>query len=1567
MKLLHYLELTLGLLIQQRKQFSLSALLAASTFMLSSATSYVATIPTVDLRVGPVAISQQATNIALSLSVEFPTVGAAYRTAVYDHSLTYPGYWHEKSCYNYKDTSAGAPLSGEYFVRSGAVDADGFCNTSGAGTGYSGNALNYVATSSIDILRYALTGGNRVVDTTNATVVERAYLYNGWDLNNTTYFPVRRFPDTLEGKVTPDYDGNGDVYGGSCQNKIWFGRANTANANCDNPGTAGNLNPLVPDPSSTTTVVVNAGAPAPSGGVFLTTTYEVTNPLVTSSVTPTVGPITFNDIVIFGTGTTTSVPPSGAAGAFITNSYVVNGLTTTVTPTAPEPTVLVGTTSATLATRYYYSSPQSGPGIVNRAFNLTTGSARVCANTNSSTPTIFVGRFDNAGSPTSVTPAQCSSGNSPFTGLSNRVTLTGFPRTVYEPMRLINIYARHDIVPVYKSWTASRIFDTYVAKDNYVVTGTRIGPMFARVKVCDAAESATRTDLCFKYPAGNFKPIGEVQKNSSGVRVGAFGYAQENGNGRYGGVLRAPIDYLGPVFRDAAGTLQNNPNTEWDSATGIYSVDPRGASPTFALSGTINYLNKFGSTGTLGAYKSNDPVGELYYESLRYYMGLGPTAAATANLTTAMYDGFPIYSTAAEAPSTLPGWVDPIQNACQRRNYILNIGDVNTWHDRQLPGHGTGISSALTNATDPARSAENLLGSGTFNVVDWVDKLTGFERNLARSYTDALGRTQSTAGNPNPRTSLPEMGSNGTGIQSAWYWAAAAYWANTQPIRNDTKDSKSMKEVRVKTFTIDVDEGGNGSIEDSNPRGNKPRASAAYLAGKYGWFNDINRDGSPFKTSGGLVNNNEWQDPEAPNTPDGYVLAGQAQKLIDAIRKFFASATGDSGALSVSAVSSQRFTANDPNGDLYEPRFNSNNWSGTVIRRQLVLNTSTFQVESDATILWDAGKILTEASATGASNTDPRVTPANRKIFSFSRDGSVETGVEFTAANLSQLDTEVRNSLNTNPANSATDNQAEARINWLRGIRSDERTLNTGFLRARQSIMGDVINSGPVFKKRADTDVQGPDYSAFANSIENRTPVIYVGANDGMFHAFRATDGKELFAYVPRAVSTKLNILTNPSYIHQPYVDGVPTVSEAQVGGAWRTIAASGFGGGAQGVFALDVTDPDNFNASKVMFEFTDRDDVDMGNVLRAPRLVRMRMAGTGAPEFKWYLAVSSGYNNYQNDGYSSTDGAQALFLLSLDKAPGQTWALNSNYFKIKLDSAGNTEVNALANPGFATGPNGEAEILYAGDLRGNMWKFSFRNGLSAANAATAVQKLSGSTIPLAIAKDAAGAVQPITVTPLITPARGTGYMVVFGTGKFAEPTDSSTTQTHSVFGIWDNLENTSSNFQVGKNKLFQRTIVAGTSGLTLSGSATFAFGAGSSGTYRGWYFDLPTAGERISTEMAQGIGFAAINTTLPTGECSGDGTGYSLCLDNIYGTSVCGFNLSTVGLLSRPNNILVENDETGYSSRSNTGKRTLTIRQISVSPGTKIQDGTSGLNTSGDIITKIPAGRLGWREIKNF
>jgi type IV pilus assembly protein PilY1 len=479
----------------------------------------------------------------------------------------------------------------------------------------------------------------------------------------------------------------------------------------------------------------------------------------------------------------------------------------------------------------------------------------------------------------------------------------------------------------------------------------------------------------------------------------------------------------------------------------------------------------------------------------------------------------------------------------------------------------------------------------------------------------------------------------------------------------------------VNTFTIDVDEGGNGSIEDDNPRGIKPRQSSFYLAGKYGWFNNtdgskLNRldplatgalganeqlDGQPFRNIlTGALDNTRWEYAGGPNTPDGYVIASQAKKMMEGVSRFFNSIGGSITPSSVMGLSSVNFSTASPDGAMFVPQFDSKTWSGRLLKAKMTFSQSTGDL-TIASTLWDAGKILTDGSTATGAVTDPQIKPADRKLFTYSRDSLNQGGQVLTVADKTKLDADVLASLAIKPTGApaaiSDSDMQNATINWLRGDRSLEAGTAGGYLRARTSILGAIVNSGPVYKQGVDSDVTGDGFAQFAATQKTRTATVYVGANDGFLHAFQASDGKELFG-LHATCRGRVGPLAGRGGLFLSSLCRRDSAGQRGAAGGWRWEAAVEdasrvrHGRGAQGVFALNVTDPTSFSKDNVLFEFTDRDDPDMGNVVGSPKLVRMKIPGdAGAdPTYRWFVAVSSGYNNYKADGYASTDGAQALF-----------------------------------------------------------------------------------------------------------------------------------------------------------------------------------------------------------------------------------------------------------------------------------------------------------------------------------
>jgi len=1067
-----------------------------------------------------------------------------------------------------------------------------------------------------------------------------------------------------------------------------------------------------------------------------------------------------------------------------------------------------------------------------------------------------------------------------------------------------------------KGCSTNRTYPTNVsANDTKLISGTdrTLGEFLVRVQVCDASEASTRTDLCLKYPSGSYKPVGNMQRNQNNVRYGAFGYLMNNVNTRYGGVLRAPLKYVGSKqYRADNGFAEEvNDRPEWDPNTGIFVDNPE--NDTTGNSGVVNYLNKFGRTGN---YKGYDPLSELYYESIRYLQGRQPTSNAYSSMTTTERDNFQV----------LTNWVDPVEASCQK-NYIIVIGDANTHQDTYIPG------STLTGASRSTRAADTATTQWpTFDVKAQTAKVAALE-------------STSSSGNSAPATSLANMATAYTGSSNGtFYMVGAAYWARTNDIRLD-------KPVRVKTFTIDVDENGNGSIDNASRSNTAPRLSQLYLTAKYGGFNDINLDLNPFKTFGTdgktiVSNNKEWASGNGTD-PDNFFLASEPKKMMSAIDNIFKTVASSGGNLAGVGITS---TSASDNPFVYEPGFMAEKWSGSLKKISAI--------GTNPTPVWDAGVILT-GDPVAKPAVQPYPLPASRNIYTskVAADGSLSlvpftsSGGNFSAADLLAL--------NTDPHTGTVDNFANDRIDFLRGDRSQEQSKDaagnvTGKFRVRDSVLGDIINSAPVYYGAPSKNISGAGYTEFYKTYVNRQKAVYVGSNDGMLHAFDAVNGNELFAYVPNALISKLNQLTDPYYSHQAFVDGRITVKEAQVKGNWKTLLISGFGAGNKGVFALDVTNPANFSGGLgAIWEFSDKNDADMGYVLAPPIIAKFRTGGSVSnPTYSNFVVISSGFNNY--DSNPSATGKGALFLLSLDKNPGDPWVINSNYFKLMTPIKDVTQKNGLGAPNITYGNDGAVNFAYAGDLQGNMWRFEFTgNDLTKAKTATT---------PVFTAKTPTGETQPITVQPQIVFAPGGGYILLFGTGKYVETYDVTPANylVNTYYAILDTTY--TADAVTGRSQLAPRTATLSGTGLTLTGDA-FTYGT-TTGTKKGWYFDFydsKNTGERIHHTLpgTTAGNYYFFNTLIPSNDpCSG-GTGRKYMVDVLTGLSsdVTG-TLSTIGLLTSP---IVINMSTTVGDRNAVGGRRITTGISVRSSGPKGSENVSAPSAT------TRAGRLSWRELENY
>ena len=1055
----------------------------------------------------------------------------------------------------------------------------------------------------------------------------------------------------------------------------------------------------------------------------------------------------------------------------------------------------------------------------------------------------------------------------------------------------------------------------------------------ARVEVCAAAEAVARPLLCVRYPDGNSKPVGAIQHYAGRMRFSVFGYLPDDDPARYGGVLRAPMKHAGPRKIDVALDMVDNPQSEWDATTGVFKAD------TAEGSGIVNAINRFGRNGVRqGAYSLFDPAGELYYESLRYLQGKAPTPDAVAGTDSPRRHG------------------DPIAASCQRSS-ILVIGDAETHHDRSLPGMSKGDSIA-----DFDRGFN--IAAHEPDTAYWTRLVGAFENREALSYTHPSGKAGlTTRGNEGPRAfnykgGAPLTSAHIAGVETgadkgSFGMAGLAYWARTQKIRSDHTG------LRAQTFAIDMGQGGASAI------GQKHRGSVFYLAAKYGGFADSNDDGNPFLASRGGSEWAEGLDGDNQPRPANYFLASDPLQMTEAVRRTFLRAVAPAGGVTVGGALSSN-TITEAGASLYVPQFDGRRWSGTLRSHRLRLDAATGTVQRADRPDWDAGELLT-----GNPNAVPPVAArdvASRRIFTLSTAGA-GTPFQWEA-----LDSGLRGWLNAAPyvVPETPDGLGAERLAYLRGDRRREQSASQGIFRVRDSVMGDVTNSNPVYVGAPGPAIQEPGHDRFMAVHRGRPPAVYVGANDGMLHAFDARTGNELFAYVPRIMFARLAAYTSPDYEHRSYVDGTPVVGDARTAnGAWKTVLVSGNGGGGTGVFALDVTDPATFSADKVLWEFGGAHDSDMGHVTQAPRIMKFRTAAatkTQAASYGWFAVVPSGFNN------ANPDKLAALFLLSLDKPLGEAWKRDANYYKIVLPApADKTLVNALSTPGDYAETDGATRFLYAGDTQGNLWKFDFSGNAPWGNKALALNRK-----PLMVAMTDSGAQarrQPITVAPEVGVGPAGGAIVLFGTGKFVSPEDlgRSARGVQTIYGVYDNgvaIPAGEARVQLQPRKA---GAIDGQAFPPVTGDA-FVYGAFDRKTNarRGWYFDLPAGperGERLVFKPVLGNGQLFFNTLIPdSSACSADGGGRTCAVNAMTGLSQGGTCVpSSAGMLGAPH--LVQLGTAGFGATDGLGRRSETKRLAVVSTGERSGRG-AGLSTAqpvGDGKVGQTGGRLSWRQITDY
>ena len=487
--------------------------------------------------------------------------------------------------------------------------------------------------------------------------------------------------------------------------------------------------------------------------------------------------------------------------------------------------------------------------------------------------------------------------------------------------------------------------------------------------------------------------------------------------------------------------------------------------------------------------------------------------------------------------------------------------------------------------------------------------------------------------------------------------------------------------------------------------------------------------------------------------------------------------------------------------------------------------------------------------------------------------GQEKGGVPFKwAADESNLSTAQKAFLQLKSDGTA-DTSGEDRLNYVRGDRSKEGVESPPDypaakpFRERKSRQGSIVNSDVWYVGAPVSNYSWKGYAAFTRANKSRLPMIYVGGNDGMLHGFSAADGTEKLAYVPRGVIPAVGRLSDPAFNqnHRYFVDGSPMTGDVDMGTGdptdptyapnWHTLLVGTLGAGGKGYFVLDVTSPGttapaagNFaeaNAQQLVVMDKTRhatetvatvavcEDAavtpvatkeaclaaaDMGHIFGKPvmdetnpqrttQIVRMN-------NNRWAAVMGNGYN--------SKSGRPVLLVQYLDgdKKLLRLVATGTQAPGSPVDPVADINVvdNGLSSPRLVDiNSDGRPDVVYAGDLKGNLWKFLVADANDAnwgvarwgTSAATTTNHTT-SGVPLFTAKggtegspDSRTLAQSITAVPTVRAndrkmdidpsptaekmvAVG-GMMVAFGTGRNVDKDDPQNANKQTLYSVLDN------------------------------------------------------------------------------------------------------------------------------------------------------------------------------------
>jgi type IV pilus assembly protein PilY1 len=508
-----------------------------------------------------------------------------------------------------------------------------------------------------------------------------------------------------------------------------------------------------------------------------------------------------------------------------------------------------------------------------------------------------------------------------------------------------------------------------------------------------------------------------------------------------------------------------------------------------------------------------------------------------------------------------------------------------------------------------------------------------------------------------------------------------------------------------------------------------------------------------------------------------------------------------------------------------------------------------------ATAVWDAGQQLsTEAASSRTVKTTAVLTAPY----------STNDLQDFTTANAA---------INSTVLGAADNTERDKIINYIRGaVDYNDEDADTTTAEERPWKLGDIFHSTPVVVTPPWMPTTDTSYTAFKDAQASRTTILLAGANDGMLHAFRESDGVELWAFVPPDLLDDLKKLTALSGNREYYVDSTPVVADVKTGGSWKTIAVFGERRGGKYYHALNIT---NTSSPSYLWSFSDS---KLGETWSEPAIGKIKMSDGSD---KWVAFVGGGFASSHINYSTGNNMSEAV--LAIDLSNGQKlW----EYY----NASGSTDDRQYMNFSIPAAPaavdlnnDGYIDRVYIGDVGGQVWKFNVAPAGGTTLSSGLASNWTGKRLFAAASSQAnppaAGEYYPaqaIYYPPALAYDASNNLWLFFGTGDRYHPNNTSSNR---FYGIKENTTMTN--------------------GAVLTESSLTNLTSGSGSISQGWYIAL-ASNEKVlaAADVFNSVAYFTSFTPVTAAVCGTGGGNAKLYAVNMTRGDAA-FNMSTGEVLA--------------------------------------------------------------------